>query len=225
MPESEPVISPDDIPAKEGYDENGSHSQAAHQGGPALQNGAGRILVHLVFIVGQGNDLIHRGPMLLVFFLQEAVGQLLGAGPFSRQQHGNEFLIALVQEFHARIVGIEHHGALDFPVGQILDPEVMPGFKVGAKRFALLDQCGKLLLIRLIGHLQDIQIRLDQIFRRGQDIGDQILALHDILVIRASDLDNLDGIPTQAGRDQEGGQEKDRKRHEFGMDSGVFESG
>jgi hypothetical protein len=73
--------------------------------------------------------------------------------------------------------------------------------------FRLVDQASDVRRIRLVGELEHEQIGLDDVLGRRQHVGDEVLALDDLLVDGAVHLLAIDGPVDHDGEGEEDDEE------------------
>ena len=109
------------------------------------------------------------------------------SGVIASRDRGHELLVHHIVEPLGRVVSGDQQRVARVAGREMVVPITVPVVKVALKAAQTLRNrvAGGGVLLRQ--HLQDRQVRLNRVFRRRQDVGDQVLALHDLLIERTAD--------------------------------------
>ena len=156
-----------------GQQQHDDRRHAPHNEGVKAVGIAGAGLGLAAVLIGGGDDLVDDGAMRQVVPGHGGIG-LAGAVPVATRQGGQEVALGLAPESGDLLIGCHGQQLLDVAVDRLLLP-------IGMALVIILVQLGQPRLMpgetRLVIQRQGrFQIGFQNVFRRRQDIGDQVLA-------------------------------------------------
>jgi hypothetical protein len=170
--------------------------------------------------IGELDHLVDRPAVVFVAQLEHTQGGL-GARAIAFADGRNQFLLSRLEVLDRWSVSRRIHGGGEGAGGEGSFPVFVAPLELQAQRVPSLDEQCLLRGHGLVHQLQAQQMRFDDVRRRRQDVGHQVLPFDDGPIQRAVYSDCFYGAPGDIGKGKERKRKAPEKKHQFLVDAEI----